>query len=188
MKKIFILIAIFLFTNTFAFAAPCSPNEEAIHKRLFPNSECWKPDVHKLPYGISYPKYKKLSYKYAYLINLTNRNLIAGVIEFPAEGDISGGPDEDESFEAFATLIKGSYTWVDVTVIPSSIFTFIADELGGEYSIRDFSDEKIVKGPTKYIFLTIEEKNHSLIIKKISEKAAIEKMRYLRFVSQYPNY
>ncbi len=179
-SRILSLVTACLCTLLFAapvVSAPCSPDELALHKKLWGNSECWHPDVHKLPNGISYPNHKKLSDRYVYVINLTERTLNMGETEYPADGE-----DAEPEFQTLAVLPRGTYTWFNPnTVARTEELIFLADGLGAEFSYAEKMRSKAVPGPARYFYYAVEERGGTLSVREMAEPEAIRRMAQMKY-------
>lgn len=169
-------LAILMFGFTHGHARPCNQAELAAHKMSGSKGQCFRPDPHPLPQGIAWPDTKTPGDSYIYFINSSPQPIKVYTLAPEDEG-------EDPVAYHMTTLAAGTYTWDGL-----DSFGDYALVAGKSRADLDEEREYLKKdGPAIYKFYNIEVHNGKVQYRKITEAAAINMMKGMKYAKRKPS-
>lgn len=150
-------------------ARPCNKAQLSVHKMMANKEQCFQPDPHPMPYGISYHTGDRIAHTYVYFINSSGKpiNLTTVYME-PPDNELSSYP--------VGSLPAQGYTW-NIPTNTEIVFSQGTKNISFEEGMTYLKKE----GPAIHRYYNIIVIDGKLTINKICEKQAIELLKNMKY-------
>lgn len=163
------IAAIILLSST-PWARPCNEAQLAAHKMFGNNGQCFNPDPHPMPYGISYFQGDRIGHCYLYFINSTGKNVTLYTANYDP-------PEMDRYTDKIGVLSANSYTWLPQMSPSEYEFKFN----GNTFTLEDKMAYLQNEGPAIHKYYNIILSNGKLNLRSIGESQAVNLLKNMKY-------